>query len=943
MTDAITEKWAALVARINAWDGSEADAEDIRGALTELPPLSGKPSTDEIRVLARVYGLKTKKDGTLHFLALCAEPTAAKIAAPFIGDPSFGAWPFDEPSVISDEDAVKWLAVTGNYAAPGPRVRRFIRIFLKRIPRPSWQAAARAAVRLAARDDEMLGWLTDQWMALTAEKPVTATPSGLKSRGAGIQDTHKLRHFFYTACLMCASGKLPLPDNIRTDLLTGLTPITGNESDASAVLSGFGLLLAGRAPHMQVTQAVLRWLEVMPRSPMTDEAFLGMFLFLKQSGDSRAPELQIRIPAYLAVKPELTGDFVTGFNLYWSRIGCLEKLRNCEEEILLSDDERTILDAQENRIPGSEVLRLYKEALRIIFDEDTFVLTEPVRQVQAAVFILKTANSQYAAGLPWRNLLRVSGCSTGYPDAGEGEKLSECVMPAFTEVCTRRGIMPIVLLRDSALDEKSIITLAGCSRGDIENHAALQADIMIRKMRRHESAVSEIIRFLWKILQKNPSQTYYKRFRQLAGAEREATREPLYKIIDLTGRLDKMRDDRVQAENSTAEIYALLNELTAAVREMCEQFPTAETSFIIKRATAFSEEIKILSAPGGIPETEDGAEMWFLKISGHFHTATAKWAKWMRAIQISIPDEINKSFSVLEEAARAYFSRCGNEYQTLNEIVKHTREMQHALDLITLPESMLLMPHITLLQKYAENKIVLLAKNRPVLKKADHLFSEGDEKGLTALLADPSSLDALLSSRMYLEKAYKFLTDRMLFQSASRLKNEASHRGITLPSLQRMYRSPFLAGIIGFGLVLDYGRIWNETITASPKDAVLVAVLAALLPLTLLAAEFFIRTQSGSSGDTRRTKGWLRRVCGALVRVIPLYTLTFLGIGLIVAGVLWTLRKSPDVAVSGALRKLLQVVLWTGLSMTLGSVFGLMLEGRNLLRKSNSSDEQENK
>jgi hypothetical protein len=931
------------------WDGSTAGAESLRAAVKAIREVPHRRLTDNAE---RALGLAVRACRKSDPAAVTREEGLEWWLGPFIGDPALGSWPFDDALGIDDEEAITWLPLVAHCAIVTESVRTFVRIMFRTRRRDTWVPAARAAAMLALRDAEIAAWLKALWVA--------SFPAGLDGGSPSPEDlvpdigvlgidkgdrVHVRRHVLFAASVwLSAGGDAQHFPGLSVQTLAGL-PLEPDDSDASVVLRAFIDLLGGQATRPVLLPLLPDRLGHACTGEMSEAALRDLADVLRQFHGDAAAEAAFSVSRTTLLAPRwLAAKHAKRVDALWSWLDTAAWCRRNDDRSGLEEMARaaTGLPAalQARLDDGAAPAEDYDpvadlvEHLQAILSSHVWATTLDEQRATLVVETLLSLRRVDLAELPWGDILgrameRIKGVSTPPLDGA----LGKVGAASLALLLAGRNYSPAVLLRDRQFDQATVLALAVSGDRFISRQLAIQVDRLLRRA----GSIGQL-RLLWNLLQADPPGETFKQIKlTLRGSG-----TGLHGIVGEVTALDALRDRGAPAKD-VADQYCVLTrqalewlhipagvtgglaqagEVAIDVTACLEQIPSGLREVV--RATdegaAMSGEwlrsLELLLLGDDADNHEQrrryGLKEWLTWLGTPVPALAASWAEFrsvadtVRSLDPAVP------LSVCDRLAAAL--------DALNASIRHA----------AWPEVLLVRHALDAARCWHRALLVRARSSWRASEEVRGLMDRGDEHGLTERLSgtgrglEPTI--ALVLPAEDLRAVHRYLLRHLRFREASRLRREA-HGRVRLPA-SVMHLAPLLATVMaGPLLILDMGTAWNDIVGGHPRQYATTVCLALAVSLALL---FYDLAGRGGMGTASTRRGRLASAAAMLLRVLQPFGLAFVLAFLVSALVLWTLSGTSTAPAGGYWA---QVVLWSCLSLFLGIVVQLVLQGRGAVRE----------
>lgn len=535
---------AEFLRQVEAWDGTLKEAEALRAGAIGLPDLARPAVTSAENAAQLVRKAYTKRDP--HWLLKAVlESHLGWVVGPFLGDPRLGAWPFQDPLTISDDDAARWLPLLGEWAVVDDSIRAFVSTFFRNRRRPIWVPAADALAVLAGRDADSMTTLQAHWSicfpaGLPSRLHDSLAPKNREAFGADKDNAaHLARHTLYAVSAYVArTGRAEPFKGFDPERLAGMQIPRG--ADASVVLLSLKALLSGSATRGVVIPYLGHRASETKADAQSDDVMREMADLLREDPECapavREIEEHLARPGWRDVSDDERIDALWSWlqtGAWFQEAGNLGALMTMREN---AGEAATALSARLRDIqepgPKDPVEDLVKN-LRMILDETIYDTTPPVPRSCALAELLLALEEREVADLPWNRLL-----TRAYPLCTVDSHLSGPVRSvARADLAlwmTERGTPPAVLLRDEAMPVEVALGLAASNNGKV----AIQVAVQMERLLRESTSARSQVKLLWALLMRNPPGEVFKQL----GTILRGTGTPLHEVTQALARFDAVRE-----------------------------------------------------------------------------------------------------------------------------------------------------------------------------------------------------------------------------------------------------------------------------------------------------------------------------------------------------------------------------------------------------------------
>lgn len=908
------EEFAALLRAVREWDGSLESAGPIRrqAAGFDVPRRNG--TTPEERGLMAALSSYRKKDPARLWFDPDRDPESARSVAPFVGDPRIGAWPWDDPAHMREEDGQRWLPLLGRFGAWNDRgILAACWQFHRTRPRSSWLPASLALAELSIRSDALLAQLLDEWRVCFGDAVPERWPkTGLADAHVGVSRppdlTHRARHILHTmSAVVGRGGRL---DGALDLARIAEMPLPPDGADASVVLNAIGELHRREDLRARIVAALPSRAPETPADLMAEAALRSLYDAVSGSSSARpaidAIRARLQETRWCQIRSWQRADAL------WSWLQTAAWARAQGHVDIVADMLRVAGEAERPAAlmfdqPGGDPVELALRGLKVLLDPVVFSTTpDSPKAVCVVETVLLLARPEVAA-LPWAAIVEraVGRVPTRQPAPGlvRDAALSDLVLALADQDYT-----PAFILRDRVLSPESVVRLAASHNGFVATQVAVQAE---RLLRQAIIDAQDQIRFIWRVLEQDPpDRTFVELRRMLRGED-----TPLHRLTEAATRLDAVRPKHDHAELARAHADFLRAAATVLppsahgagggpadqMKDLAAAFAAVGRPVVPAKELADSlAGLKSLL----IGEHDRGGLGWFLRWLGHsVPELDERWDRFERAL------------GVLRSSASA-LSRL--EY---NEFVESAARLRDVTAQMAWPERATVDHVLGRIAAWACDLLRESERGDAQRRRVQHLLAVSDEDGVVGFLDDEGVSMAWLRQDD-LKNIHRFLLDHLLLKSAGRLRARARER-MALPSAWSHLAPLFQGAVGGPFVVLDIGTPWNELLTAGHTVPFWSTVVASLLLSYGILTGSLASFANVSLSPLRPFMAFSARVFKAWIAAFSVSAVVSVLMMLTLSGT--SLRTSEQ----GAIPLGSQVLLWSSLAMVLGVLLQLVLQGRS--------------
>lgn len=908
----------------------------------------------------------------------------------FVGDRELGDWPFHHPELISEGDAANWLdwlARPDCRAVVDDDLMQFVRVFFRTRRRGTWIPASRALARMATsemRAAQEVRTLWSQWRpgakaVQTADEPPTTEDGdddqAIMAHLDRANARHLERHVIHLACAWTALGGPSAdlegfdPDDPTRHLAASRDP-----SDLSAALEGVLELVAANRLPPDAWQGLACRVANSTQEAQTDHALRRLHDLLVKTPECTPAAATIRerlvrpdwAPGRDGLKERTLGH-PTHWEMLWT---WLETARWFQEKGDQDALQRMQSVAHANgagpafdlavgaRLPdgASDALAAALPRLRAMLDPDLWATTVGMRRTVLVVESWHLVHHPDIATLPWdamagRALGRPARSLEACDTLDKGLSVVEGWRSHLVMGMAQMGAG--FLVRDDEFPESVVATMAWKGNG-LEIQAAVQTERLLRQ----SSNAAQRVRCLWRILKQDPVQKFFTQLETVVRWNDAA----LVRLVRAVGEMDARRDASRNRKTILASEYPSLADLYGRVSErVAEVLGSQAPDGAGADATPARWLDGVREALNDTQASRDpGCMAWdhwlrTLLLGGGADGGLCDWTDWLA---LGGPGDAGKRpASTLRAEVERFLppfaeslARLRDErFQITEKDIVHARRGLATLDdfaaRMAWPEAAILCGAQAQLEDWLvrqEARVATSVRGEELGHRLRQLIAQGREDGVLGLLEgeDAALVDAIPDSARL--EAHRFLLEKLNLPAAYRLRKRFSADSRFKPVYAHF--SPLLAGVLGGPLlVLDFGTHWNDAFkNGAATETVLLTVAAMLLAFLMMWGSLRPRRPrviDGAPPPCRTSAavpaagpGPWRLMLRAFGRLVAMFASAWALAALSTGLILLTLRTT-DIAKGLTLpQQVLQVFLWSGLSLFMGMFFQIVMEQRTATR-----------
>ncbi|MEN0066880.1 MAG: hypothetical protein AAGA48_32415 [Myxococcota bacterium] len=942
----------SLADRLVAWQGDEAEAMDLRGAVQAQERLRlGAGAPPVLRGLAKACELyanaKRQPRSLASWLSRDDNFEAAQVFRPLLGDQAMGVWPHDAPFVMSESELVTWCRIFWQHPpVVDDRVRRLIGVAFQIRRRQTWPEACRAWARLALEDDELRERLRRLW-AMCFPNPVTQWPkTGLSSArrtlfDGGTKAVHLIRHTLFLGCCWRAVGGDPELAGIDPDWLASMA-LPRDDADRSVIVMALTELVG---PHREVMESALvaRSNEV-GAEELTESAFRGLHDALPPGGARDAIRASLLKPRWKPGRVDALWEWLNTA-AWFQAAGDDAALETMRESAGVAIDALTL---RLGMVPEGVVTEILVERLERLLNRDRLAVTAKPQLASLLAEIRLWMHLPEAQSLPWGSLVRLA-IDDSQLGMLEGT-VAEVAEPSLCGLLAERRLTSRTLMRDVELSPQHVLALGRLQDGFIAGQVAVQTERILREATKD----SDRVRFLWQLLQQDPP---YKTFQELGLVLRTdfalPTQEPpsdagedtpLHAMVNSVSTLDRHRDEGSGIEE-IAKAFADLVRCTKVILKDNHQGRDALDQLANAFLAAVDHDTDPLADPNWFGRLEDvviGRDPrgglvgwgWWLGLTAEEEAGLGNRddSLSINTRELAIGGRPRGPRGELAERRRGTERALGRLRTAVTmlrsaqptvtvdqheELVAAAKALQTKVGTLGWPEKRLMDTLLERLEGRSEEALAHGRQSAAAVKQLHRLMETADDKGIGAMIRDRDQL-ALLPVDEIRRVHLNFL-GQLRFRDAAMLRRTVADR-CDLPS-RFSYLMPLFAAVGGGTfLVLDVGESWLALVEKEAWWG-----YAATVGLTLLAS-FGLLLSDLAPRVPQTSESPQRRYARLAVRALPTFVQAS-AVSLFVSAIaMATLKKLPG---PNAIPTL---VLWSSLALFLGVFIGLILQGQSATR-----------
>jgi hypothetical protein len=911
-----------LLQSILTWDGTLAGATPLRAAAASVEAPRRKANSERERALMAVCTAYRKRDPGRLVVDPEAAPATAVIYGPFLGDQAIGRWPHLNPATITTDQAKQWLPLVSRFGTPDDTatVAAIWKLFRRR-PRRLWQPASRAMACLATRSASARQRLVAEWSeVMPGGLPRNWEPQGLvphvpardDATRSSLDRVHRARHVLHA---MCAYAGLHGDANVFG--VSDVTQVAAmalppDAADASLLLGAFReLLRSGPLRQVLVPLVGQRVSEARPDSQVEAELRLladELTAWTACAQLIEAVERRLIEPRWTSCSGTQRVDALWGWlgTVMWAdgrgRRDLVDAARALAAEAATAV---AIATSASSPAAQADPVEALLPRLRVLLDPLVFATTTDASRATCLAETLLLLRRPALQELPWQAVrARALGLGAAAPPAAGHEALGEAAMPDLVLTLAAHRFMPPFLLRDRDFTQSTVLTLAASQSDLVALQVAVQSERLLREVVRDGEGQ---VRFFWNVLQQDPPSKLFLELGRLWWDDDG----PLPEVAARAQALDACRGSRdgPRIARANAEFVEVLRTLLPEPARTTSDLGVAMGQ-IAEDLCALERDIEPV---GGVPW---GSRMRRLMLG----QVGRKGLDWFMAWLGKPLPELGPAWARFEQAydatqsAEAALSQ--EEYRGLSEAMDTLKIIAAR---VAWPVAEILENELETVDRWARDLLRQRTANEAHRRQLMESLEARDEEAVRNALALAENGRLLRAEEA--ERVYEFFRERLLLSQARRLR-ESMQRRVGLPH-QWAHLAPLAQGAVaGQFFVLDIGTAWSELLVSGREPAYWttfglgLAVSYLMLLSTLVSAA---RLPSNAKGLWLRFAG---RVLLVWLAAFGLASLVTLVVMLTLEGTsLRTLNGTPLAFVP-------QWLLWSSLSIVLGVLLQLVLQGR---------------
>ena len=1019
----------ALVRQVSEYTGDPSQAQSMQECASQFSNITGRPSKSAEQAVqkAATFARGKSVDGAFGIRSYSTsgqgalsdeDKQLAAYLAPFLGMEVKGAASYHDPLKIDDQSSIAWANYIASHpVAPDERMDVFIDTLFRVRPRNLWLPAAEALAALAFRGDEISEYCLLELCHKHDYDPMTVGHVSAKQKSVTMDDDnrHLGRHLRYAAACWLAGGgsAQKLPSHMQA-LPTSDLP--QDSTAASIELCCLAARLRAVADRSAFVPLLARYLE--PARQKMDKVVEEALRFLFESlapavaGDPslktgcEALEKALLNPLWLNARQTVTVDLM----LSWLQSIDLASKHQTDPTRRLATQHPLLALLLNIRFSPESVAApadLLTARLKDIFTPARLAAKSRFQRVLCIVEALALIehpdissrdSSGNWCGLDWAALLQagqVPELPVALITGPAGQAAVTDLICWLAKLCVdtpENGLLtgarpqwfgrkdfsdyvPLQAIRHHTADEQTVVALTQAHHQGVTNQVAVQAE---RILRAYHGKPDAQIRFLWRLLEKDPLDEVFKEIK--SDLRKGGRQNSLVDILKALERMDQSRTNSGEM-NCTERMKRYLEEyelLVVAVQNHLNCFADSTPGVLQERfttnlnhmrriktdlETSNSGRARIARLVQGLEDVSISLSDWFAWVDDDKRReALSHSGRQLKQAIAALPVSISRLTPELLATATSQHKTMLAElvdapWPEREGLCCVLEEIGHWLNRLNLDleEQDAL---ATKVEKWLEDKNIAALNNALQADDENDAFpniaGQSIEKQKVRLSILPtatlSRLNDFWQERLDFKRARKLrcILDR---QYDAQMKEQSKEAQPTvIPKSERIrlvskigYLSPLMVGIpVGTLLVLDFGSVWNEVIDKNWQLWSVVAVSLLLSFMTLLGS--LIRRTAEDMRDSGATLWYfnmIRRAFGGVFIWIWLGAIvTSFLIVLSLMGTEATENISTMAEVPLFVELLFnpeylwplikQVLLWSGLSLFLGIFLGLIAQGRGL-------------
>lgn len=906
----------------------------------------------------------------------------------FVGDRELGDWPFHHPDVIADEDArnwLDWLARPDCRAVIDEDLRQFVRVFFRTRRRSTWLPASRALARMATRDGEAAEEVRNLWKRWcpgapppsespgSAVAPAPDSDAAIQAHLDQVNRSHLRRHVIHLACAWTAFSENAVDlDGFDPAFLAAYLVETRDAPDFSTALEGLLELVGANAFPSDAWQGPIDRISKSAQEAQTDNVLQRLHERLATRPDmakvSAAVRERLMRPGWIP-GPGGTKDDAIGNETHWETLWTwLDNARSflnrsdtgavaAMRKVATESGAGPAFDLAVNGVlpdGAGHALDAALPRLRALLDPDVWETTVGMRRTRLVVESWHLVHHPDIATLPWAAMAgRAIGASARLLEATDTLDMGLTVAEGWRSHMTM-GMKQMgagFFVRDGEFPEPIVSTMAAKGKG-LEIQAAVQAERLLRTASNPEDR----IRCLWRILRYDPVQRFFTQLETMVRWNDTA----LVRLVRAVGEMDARRDASRNRTTIQASEYPALAELYDKVARQVARILGPKSANSTRPAPSdwlagICRTLKEAHPPGdpGCPAWDDWLRILLLGDDGI--GGLCGWTDWLgqewpaaagpkadTALRLEVEQFLPRFKEVM---ARLRDERFQVSERDIGNARSNLEELDGFRSRLAWPEAAILGGVQMRLKTWLdlqEHRVEVSSRGEELGHMLRQLIAQGREDAVVELLEreDAALVDAIPDSARL--EAHQFLLEKINLRASYRLRKRFSFDSRFKPFYAHF--SPLLAGVLGGPiLMLDFGTYWNEAFkNGAVFETVILTVAATLLAFLMMWGS--LRPRRSRNGNPSKpacqgpaSNAFARPGTGHLrLRAFSRLAALFLGAWVLAATssslLLLTLRNSDISAGLTPGQVVLQVFLWSGLSLFMGIFFQIVMEQRTATR-----------